>query len=82
MAVDGKPDVLLLATDSEVSLCVAAYEQLKAEGMKARGEYAFLGVVRAPAELRDQLGIAVASRTYKAYRALLDTDRWLRLENA
>jgi len=35
-AVDGKPDVLLLATGSEVSLCVAAYEQLKAEGMKAR----------------------------------------------
>ncbi len=37
---------------------------------------------KVPAELRDQLGIAVASRTYKAYRALLDTDRWLRLENA
>src|SRR5260370_11017616 len=37
---------------------------------------------KVPAELRDQLGIAVASRTYKAYRTLLDTDRWLRLENA
>jgi transketolase len=35
-AVDGKPDVLLLATGSEVALCVAAYEQLKAEGIKAR----------------------------------------------
>ena len=35
-AVDGKPDVLLLATGSEVSLCIAAYEQLKAEGIKAR----------------------------------------------
>ncbi len=35
-AVDGKPDVLLLATGSEVSLCIAAYEQLKAEGMNAR----------------------------------------------
>ena len=34
-----------------------------------------------PSDLRDKLGIAVASRTYKAYRALLDTDRWLRLEN-
>jgi transketolase len=32
----GKPDVLLLATGSEVSLCVGAYEQLKAEGIKAR----------------------------------------------
>ena len=35
-APDGKPDVLLLATGSEVALCVAAYEQLKAEGIKAR----------------------------------------------
>jgi len=35
-ASDGKPDVLLLATGSEVSLCVEAYEQLKAEGVKAR----------------------------------------------
>jgi transketolase len=35
-ADDGKPDILLLATGSEVSLCVNAYEQLKAEGIKAR----------------------------------------------
>jgi transketolase len=35
-APDGKPDVLLLATGSEVPLCVGAYEQLKAEGVKAR----------------------------------------------
>ena len=35
-APDGKPDVLLLATGSEVSLCVEAYEQLKAEGIRAR----------------------------------------------
>jgi len=34
---DGQqPDVLLLATGSEVSLCATAYEQLKAEGIKAR----------------------------------------------
>ncbi len=32
----GQPDVLLLATGSEVSLCVEAYEKLKAEGIKAR----------------------------------------------
>jgi transaldolase len=37
---------------------------------------------KVPSELHDQLGIAVASRTYNAYRTLLDTDRWLRLENA
>jgi transketolase len=35
-APGGKPDVLLLATGSELSLCVAAYEQLKQEGVKAR----------------------------------------------
>jgi transketolase len=35
-ADDSKPDVLLLASGSEVSLCVVAYELLKAEGIKAR----------------------------------------------
>jgi transaldolase len=29
-----------------------------------------------------KLGIAVAQRTYKAYRRLLDSERWLRLANA
>ena len=35
-AVDGKPDVLLLASGSEVSLCIQAYEQLTTEGIKTR----------------------------------------------
>ena len=35
-AADGQPDVLLIATGSEVSLCVKAYEQLQAEKVKAR----------------------------------------------
>jgi transketolase len=35
-AQNGTPEVLLLATGSEVSLCLEAYEQLKAEGIKAR----------------------------------------------
>ena len=35
-ATDGNPDVLLLATGSEVALCIAACEQLKTEGIKAR----------------------------------------------
>ena len=35
-ADDGKPEVLLMASGSEVSLCVDAYEKLKAEGIKAR----------------------------------------------
>jgi transketolase len=32
----GTPDVLLLATGSEVALCIEAYEKLKAEGIRAR----------------------------------------------
>jgi transaldolase len=34
-----------------------------------------------PKELKDKLGIAVARQTYKAYRELLDSPRWLRLAN-
>jgi transketolase len=33
---DGKPEVLLVATGSEVQLCVAAHEQLAKEGLKSR----------------------------------------------
>jgi transketolase len=35
-AEGGKPRVILLGTGSELSLCVDAYEKLKAEGIKAR----------------------------------------------
>ncbi|HEX3150887.1 MAG TPA: transketolase [Gemmataceae bacterium] len=35
-AAGGKPDVILIATGSEVPLCVEAYEKLTAEGIKAR----------------------------------------------
>jgi len=35
-AAGGKPDVILMGTGSELSLCVDAYEKLKAEGVKAR----------------------------------------------
>jgi transketolase len=35
-AKDGKPDVILMATGSEVDLCVKAYEKLIADGVKAR----------------------------------------------
>ena len=34
-----------------------------------------------PDELRDKLGIAVAKRTYRAYRELLDSERFHRLAN-
>jgi transketolase len=35
-AAGGKPDVILMASGSEVSLCVDAYEKLAAEGIKGR----------------------------------------------
>jgi transaldolase len=35
---------------------------------------------KVPQELRDRLGIAVSQQSYKAYRDLLDCERWQRLE--
>jgi transketolase len=35
-APGGKPEVILMGTGSEVSLCIEAYEKLKAEGVQAR----------------------------------------------
>jgi transaldolase len=37
---------------------------------------------KVPDSLRDQLGIAIAKRTYRAYRALLSSPRWQRVFNA
>jgi transaldolase len=36
---------------------------------------------RVPAELKNRLGVAVGKRTYRAYRELLDSDRWQGLAN-
>jgi transaldolase len=35
----------------------------------------------APPELKNKLGIAVGKQTYRAYREVLDSQRWLRLAN-
>lgn len=37
---------------------------------------------RVPEEMHNRLGIAIAMRTYKAYRELLATSRWQRLDRA
>src|SRR5215472_3754529 len=37
---------------------------------------------KVPDALKDQLGIAIAKRTYKAYRDLLNSQRWQRVYNA
>lgn len=36
---------------------------------------------KVPGELRDKLGPAIGQQAYKAYRDVLDSDRWQRLEN-
>jgi len=46
----------------------------------SRWDSAVMG--KAPESLRDQLGIAIAKRTYKAYRELLASSRWQRAFNA
>jgi transaldolase len=46
----------------------------------SRWDAAMAGKV--PVELNNQLGIAVANRTYKAYRDLLASPRWQRIFNA
>ena len=45
----------------------------------SRWDKAVMG--KAPDELRDMLGIAVAKRTYRAYHELLDSERFQRLAN-
>jgi transaldolase len=37
---------------------------------------------KVPEDLRNRLGIAVAMRTYRAYRSLLDSPRWQRVFNS
>jgi transaldolase len=46
----------------------------------SRWDAAIAGKV--PAVLNNKLGIAIAKRTYRAYRALLDSPRWQRIYNA
>jgi transaldolase len=46
----------------------------------SRWDVAVMG--RVPDSLRDQLGIAIAKRAYKAYRELLESPRWQRALNA
>ena len=46
----------------------------------SRWDKAVMG--KTPPELRDQLGIAIARRTYRSFRELLGSPRWERLANA
>ncbi|MDE1948379.1 MAG: transketolase [Burkholderiales bacterium] len=82
---DGLPDVLLLGSGSEVALCVAAYEQLAQEGIKAR-------VISMPSwdlfERQDEayrervLPQAVAARVSVEAAAALGWDRYVGRQGA
>lgn len=88
-------NVTLLFSREQVLSATEAYlrgiERRLAAGLNpAVGSVASLFVSRwdaavagkVPAPLANRLGIAIAGRTYKAYRELLASDRWLRLLNA
>jgi transketolase len=82
-ADDGKPDVLLLSTGSEVALCVDAYEQLKVEGIKARvvsmpSWEIFEHYCRSHPEYREQvLPAAVTARVSVEQASTLGWDRYV-----
>jgi transketolase len=79
-APGGKPDVLLLATGSEVSLCVQAYEQLAAEGVKARvvSMPSWELFERQPREYRETvLPPAVTARVSVEQASVLGWDRYV-----
>jgi transketolase len=54
---EGVPEVILMGTGSEVQLCVGAYEQLKADGVRARvvSMPSWKTFEKQPAEYRDQV---------------------------
>ncbi len=70
---DGKPDVILMGTGSEVQLCVAAYETLTKEGVEgARREPAELGPVRQAGRGLSRVGPAEVGDGASRRRAGLD----------
>ena len=65
--------------ERRVAAGLNAYVPSVASLFVSRWDVAVAGKV--PVASHEQLGIAVAKRTYKAYRDLLASDRWLRLLN-
>jgi transketolase len=79
-ADDGLPDVLLLASGSEVALCIAAHEQLKTEGVMSRvvSMPSWELFERQDAAYREQvLPDAVAARVSVEAAAALGWDRYV-----
>ena len=81
----GTPDIILIATGSEVQLCVEAYEKLKAEGVKARvvSMPSMELFQRQPQEYRDQvLPPAVRKRVAVEAGSSLGWRRYVGLDGA
>src|SRR5262249_29787393 len=79
-APGGQPEVLLLATGSELSLCVDAYEQLVKEGVRARvvSMPCFELFDRQPQEYRDSvLAPAVSARVSVEQASTLGWSRYV-----
>jgi transaldolase len=72
-------DAYIRGIERRVAAGVNAYVPSVASLFVSRWDVAVAGKV--PAAAHDQLGIAMAKRTYKAYRDLRASDRWLRLLN-
>ena len=79
------PKVILIGTGSEVSLCVAAAEQLAAEGIAcARRQHALLGAVRAAGRGLSRAGAAgaIAARVAVEQAATLGWARYVGRQGA
>src|SRR5213595_871345 len=72
-------EAYIRGVERRVAACLNAHVPSVASLFVSRWDVAVAGKV--PAALHEQLGIAIAKRTYKAYRDLLASDRWLRLLN-
>ena len=76
----GPPEVILMASGSEVSLCVEAYERLRADGVTARvvSMPSWELFDAQPAEYRDRvLPPAVTARVSVEQASTLGWDRWV-----
>ena len=88
-------NVTLLFSEAQYVAAAEAYmrglERRVAAGLRPRHPFGRLALPEplgqvhrgqaCPTDLRNRLGIAVGELSYKAYRDLMETDRWQRLEN-
>ena len=82
---EGKPEVILIATGSEVALAVEAHEQLsRGRDRLPGGQHALLGALRAPgAELSEEvLPPAITARVSVEEASTLGWDRFVGPEGA